>query len=58
MDSKTLQAIIDTPQSYDDFRKLLEATPHAIVHAAIGGQGGDLTTMQSPNDPLFFLHHR
>jgi hypothetical protein len=42
---------------YDTFRRLLEATPHAIVHVAIGGVDGDLTSMQSPNDPIFWLHH-
>jgi tyrosinase len=33
---------------------ILEATPHNIVHNTIGG---DMATMLSPRDPIFFLHH-
>lgn len=32
----------------------LEATPHNTVHNTIGG---DMGTMLSPRDPIFFLHH-
>jgi len=40
--------------SYSQFRPGLEWPPHGIVHVRIGG---DMSTMRSPNDPLFWLHH-
>ncbi|RKP09209.1 hypothetical protein THASP1DRAFT_29006 [Thamnocephalis sphaerospora] len=43
-----------TAQLYDDFRVRLEAPPHAQVHNSIGGE---MPTMFSPNDPVFYLHH-
>lgn len=36
------------------FEALLEDAPHNPVHDIIGG---DMTTMQSPIDPIFWLHH-
>ena len=39
---------------YDDFRRALEGAPHAVPHDKIGGVMG---TMESPLDPLFWLHH-
>ena len=33
---------------------MLEATPHNTVHNTIAG---DMATMLSPRDPIFFLHH-
>jgi hypothetical protein len=35
---------------------MLEATPHAIVHAAIGGDGGDLTTMVGNGNDYLTIH--
>ncbi|KAI5151570.1 tyrosinase [Enteropsectra breve] len=40
--------------SYDEFRFILEALPHGLVHANIGG---DMGHMQAPNDPIFWHHH-
>ena len=57
VNSASLILLFNKSTSFDSFRQMLEATPHAIVHAALGGEGGDLTTMISPNDPIFFLHH-
>ncbi|KAI9297366.1 Di-copper centre-containing protein, partial [Neoconidiobolus thromboides FSU 785] len=30
---------------------------HGYPHVGIGGDYGDFSTMYSPNDPLFYLHH-
>ncbi|RKP14641.1 hypothetical protein BJ684DRAFT_1010, partial [Piptocephalis cylindrospora] len=39
---------------YDEFRRSIEIGPHAGPH---NGIGADMAGMQSPADPLFFLHH-
>lgn len=49
--------ITDTRMSWAEFAELFESSPHGIVHYKVGGPGGDLADMASPNDPLFFLHH-
>ena len=49
-----VSAVIHRVPQYDEFRELIEMVPHAIVHASIGG---DMSLMNSPNDPLFWLHH-
>lgn len=36
------------------FEPKLESRPHNRVHSLIGA---DMTTMQSPRDPIFWLHH-
>jgi tyrosinase len=36
------------------FEPLIESAPHNPVHNLIGGI---MATMQSPNDPIFYLHH-
>jgi tyrosinase len=36
------------------FETLIESAPHDPVHNLIGNV---MTTMQSPNDPIFYLHH-
>ncbi|EPZ35886.1 Di-copper centre-containing protein [Rozella allomycis CSF55] len=40
--------------SYDEFRSAIEGSPHGVPHTFIGG---DMSTMRSPADPLFYLHH-
>ncbi|KAJ9476239.1 Tyrosinase_Cu-bd domain-containing protein [Pseudozyma hubeiensis] len=40
--------------TFNDYRYYLEGTPHGAVHQYIAG---DMAPSQSPNDPLFFLHH-
>jgi tyrosinase len=51
---EALQAIINQARTYDDFRSQIEGAPHGIVHTGIGGT---MSTMYSPNDPIFFMHH-
>lgn len=57
-DHKALDMLLnDLSIDYDEFRQWIEAAPHGRVHASVGGEGGDMTSMQSPNDPIFWLHH-
>lgn len=42
---------------FASFRPALEGMPHALPHIFIGGGRGEMMTMGSPNDPIFFLHH-
>ena len=43
---------------YQFFRPFLEGTPHPLPHVCLGGSDlGDMATLYSPNDPVFFLHH-
>ncbi|PPJ53114.1 hypothetical protein CBER1_11779 [Cercospora berteroae] len=41
-------------KTYWDMAQALEAGPHDALHSGIGG---DLPTLFSPADPLFYLHH-
>ena len=55
---RSLDKIIkDHSLSYAQFAEKFEVGPHGIVHTEIGGDGGDMTDMMSPNDPAFWLHH-
>ena len=55
---RTIDRLIsDKRMSWSEFAEMFETSPHGIVHFKIGGEGGDLADMASPNDPLFFLHH-
>jgi len=47
-------AIINQYSAYTDFAMALEGGPHASPHNNLGG---DIGTMYSPEDPIFFLHH-
>lgn len=49
--------IISKQSTYDAFRELIEIVPHGIVHTSLGGKDGDMALMNSPNDPIFWLHH-
>jgi len=55
--AEALEAILRQSSTYDSFRTSIEGGPHGAVHVGIGGNGGDFSTMYSPNDPLFYLHH-
>ncbi|EQB60100.1 kunitz protease inhibitor 1 [Vairimorpha apis BRL 01] len=54
---KDINRLIKTKGSYDEFRDILELVPHALVHSNVGGVDGDMSTMYSPNDPIFWHHH-
>ncbi|KAL1923871.1 uncharacterized protein VTP21DRAFT_6906 [Calcarisporiella thermophila] len=54
VDTVALQNIILTSDRYDTLRRALEGNPHSGIHVGIGG---DMFTMASPNDPLFYMHH-
>jgi len=47
-------AIVQQYETFVDFALSLEGGPHASPH---NGCGGDMGSMQSPEDPLFFVHH-
>lgn len=47
----------DRKTDFARFSTLLEQAPHGTIHVEIGGRGGDMSRMQSPNDPIFWLHH-
>ncbi|KAL1920738.1 uncharacterized protein VTP21DRAFT_11373 [Calcarisporiella thermophila] len=54
VDPVTIQHIIYSNNRYQDFHQAIEGNPHAGIHI---GVGGDLGTMASPNDPIFYMHH-
>ncbi|EPR77993.1 Tyrosinase [Spraguea lophii 42_110] len=43
--------------SYSKFREMLETVPHAIIHMNVGGKDGDMATLYSCTDPIFWHHH-
>jgi len=45
---------VSTINDYDQFRQHVEGILHPAPHNNIGG---DMSTMASPNDPLFWMHH-
>ncbi len=47
---------IQSETNYISFNRILEGTPHNLIHSSIGGDMGN--PMLSPNDPIFYLHHR
>lgn len=47
------EKILTNAKSYDEARIQIEG-PHGSVHVSIGG---DMGVMNSPNDPIFYLHH-
>eukprot|EP01061_Rhynchopus_euleeides_P005894 TRINITY_DN14_c0_g1_i15.p2 TRINITY_DN14_c0_g1~~TRINITY_DN14_c0_g1_i15.p2 ORF type:complete len:473 (+),score=175.38 TRINITY_DN14_c0_g1_i15:58-1476(+) len=49
-----LMEIITSHRNFRAFSVRLEGAPHAAPHIYIGGQ---MATMRSPADPVFFMHH-
>lgn len=49
-----INRLVSTSTTYDALRQGVEFAPHAAVHVNIGS---DMSTMFSPNDPIFYLHH-
>jgi hypothetical protein len=49
-----INKIVVSSKDYDSFRTRIETVIHPTPHVNIGG---DLSTMHSPNDPLFWSHH-
>jgi tyrosinase len=48
---------LNSASSFDQLRVAIEGGSHGAVHQQAGGSCGDMSTMYSPNDPLFFFHH-
>ncbi|KAL7748246.1 hypothetical protein RI367_006432 [Sorochytrium milnesiophthora] len=53
-DSSWLALLAQWAQSFSQFSVWLEVLAHSAVHNYIQG---DMSTMASPNDPIFFAHH-
>lgn len=51
-----ISLILSLNTDYDNFRQSLESLPHNYVHDGISGDMGNPSV--SPNDPIFYLHHR
>ncbi|EPZ33292.1 Tyrosinase domain-containing protein [Rozella allomycis CSF55] len=51
---EALKNILATTNSYKTFHETIEYGSHGLVHTSIGG---NMATMRSSYDPLFWLHH-
>ncbi|KAJ2001139.1 hypothetical protein GGI02_000879 [Coemansia sp. RSA 2322] len=49
-----ITSVLQKSATYADLRAGIENSIHGAVHLGIGG---DMDTMHSPSDPVFFLHH-
>ena len=49
--------ILNNAPDFSNFSITLEYGPHVPVHDVIGGDRGQMSTWQSPVDPIFWLHH-
>ncbi|KAJ3226577.1 26S proteasome regulatory subunit [Clydaea vesicula] len=53
--------LLQSSNDFSTFSVNLESTIHAQIHNGIGGQfatcAGDMSSMSSPDDPIFWLHH-
>jgi hypothetical protein len=54
VDVDTISATIRSVSNYKDFSATMEVTYHPVPHTVIGGH---MSTMHSPCDPAFYLHH-
>ncbi|KXN70486.1 Di-copper centre-containing protein [Conidiobolus coronatus NRRL 28638] len=55
--SQSISSFMDNDRDYNTFHQDIEPAPHGSVHVGIGGNGGDMSYMNSPADPIFWLHH-
>lgn len=51
------ESYIISNKTFSKFSSDLESIPHSSVHSSIGAVTGDMYTMLSVNDILFWLHH-
>ncbi|RKP06010.1 hypothetical protein THASP1DRAFT_19023, partial [Thamnocephalis sphaerospora] len=51
---EVVNSAVQKLESYAEIRQEIENVMHGQVHIGIGG---DMETMFSPNDPIFFAHH-
>ncbi|KAJ2708384.1 hypothetical protein H4R19_004771, partial [Coemansia spiralis] len=49
-----ITSVLQTSKTYTELRLGLENSIHGIVHLSLGG---DMNTMHSPTDSVFWLHH-
>jgi hypothetical protein len=53
---KVISTLIRNVDNFEEFATRIELI-HGTPHDNIGGNSGDMRVMNSPNDPIFFLHH-
>ncbi|KAI9047326.1 hypothetical protein LZ554_008773 [Drepanopeziza brunnea f. sp. 'monogermtubi'] len=51
---EVIKEIIMGAATYEEFRYQLESGPHKQLHLGIGGE---MNSISSSNDPIFFIHH-
>ncbi|KAI9598680.1 hypothetical protein BDF19DRAFT_382349, partial [Syncephalis fuscata] len=49
-----IAGLVANSKNWDEFRRELEGAAHGRTH---NGLGGTMSTMFSPNDPVFYMHH-
>lgn len=54
VNSEMMNSLLAKSKTFGEAAKAIELTPHGTVHNNIGG---DMLSMYSPNEPLFYLHH-
>ncbi|KAJ3224250.1 hypothetical protein HK099_008706 [Clydaea vesicula] len=54
---QALLLLLNESSQFSEFSYDFEMGPHFFVHQGIGGSRGQFSMWQSPDDPLFFLHH-
>ena len=56
--SDLVQRSIENKQGFNFFAPAPQGEfIHGVLHTAFAGKTGDMITMKSPRDPVFFLHH-
>jgi len=52
-----MQTTVSASTTYKELEQGIEGYPHGTGHNFVGGCGGDMASMASPADPLFWLNH-
>jgi tyrosinase len=56
-DAQVMGELVRNVDDFVQFSRRLEYGAHATVHIVLGAEASDFSSMTSPNDPVFFLHH-
>lgn len=56
-DNRVLGELVRKEKKFSVFAQKFEKSAHAQPHNLIGGGSCDMSSMSSPNDPVFFFHH-
>jgi len=52
--SENLNMLLVKSKTFEEVAQAIELAPHGTAH---NNMGGDMLSMYSPNDPIFYLHH-